>query len=574
MIGMPNINQYFKAAMGYDLAKLQAVIRGQDHSIPMVAAMAAFELKKPMITAMQAQQAAQQKSTFTVRDKLEDEMQPKGMMPDNAMMAAHQQQQGSLPENTGIGQLPAPNMQTMHAANGGIIAFDDGGYVPGYAGNDLFAGSDVDEEEVAALDADQVLTPGRGRGAPPKGGIPEKTRKVLENKDKDKGKTKGRGGVPIKDTNILDELIGKPTPSPNRPSAATPDITPPLAQSEVDRLVQANKSMQNMPREAATPTLSVPPTERRTAPTAYATPAAPQGPDTEQQMADTLSRISGTQDAEIKNQYKDLEKQTATGIEALRRERAIGKPTGQAYSGLEASLKKDEEAVKGKEDKNLQMALINAGLAIAGGTSRYALENIGKGAMVGTKQYMDGLDKLEAAAKDRQKMSAMIEEARRAEARGDWKEKNDFESKAFELGISSRKQSIDALSKIYDTNKKAAVDIFNRLEQDKSANIRNRETNAAHLQGQNIMANAYKERAGAANNPVNVAMDNARQEWDAFTKDKGNMLLKPEQKALKQREIYERVFRAHGLPSPFSTGASPAGGGQRVPLSQRSDLFQ
>ena len=36
-----------------------------------------------------------------------------------------------LPEDTGIGQLPAQNMRRM--AEGGIVAFDDGGSVPGYA---------------------------------------------------------------------------------------------------------------------------------------------------------------------------------------------------------------------------------------------------------------------------------------------------------------------------------------------------------------------------------------------------------------------------------------------------------
>jgi hypothetical protein len=38
---------------------------------------------------------------------------------------------GYLPEDTGIGQLPAPNMERM--AEGGIVAFEDGGEVPGYA---------------------------------------------------------------------------------------------------------------------------------------------------------------------------------------------------------------------------------------------------------------------------------------------------------------------------------------------------------------------------------------------------------------------------------------------------------
>lgn len=46
-----------------------------------------------------------------------------------------------MPEDTGIGQLPAPNMQRM--AEGGIVAFEDGGSVPGYAGG-VFTGNSED----------------------------------------------------------------------------------------------------------------------------------------------------------------------------------------------------------------------------------------------------------------------------------------------------------------------------------------------------------------------------------------------------------------------------------------------
>ena len=124
------------------------------------------------------------------------------MIPDMAML--NQQRMGPqppvLPEQAGVGALPAPNMQGMAMAHGGIIAFDDGGDVPGYAGNDLFARSDVDEEELAALEEEQVSAM-RGRGAPPVGGLPEKTRKVLESKDKVEEKQtsamRGRGAPPV-----------------------------------------------------------------------------------------------------------------------------------------------------------------------------------------------------------------------------------------------------------------------------------------------------------------------------------------------------------------------------------------
>ena len=55
---------------------------------------------------------------------------------------------GYLPEDTGIGQLPAQNMQNM--AEGGIVAFDEGGDVPGYAGGTFTGpGTSADYREYA-----------------------------------------------------------------------------------------------------------------------------------------------------------------------------------------------------------------------------------------------------------------------------------------------------------------------------------------------------------------------------------------------------------------------------------------
>ena len=548
-IGMPDINKYFKVAMSYPVARLQAVMRNQDHSIPMVAAMAAYEIKSPMEIAAKAQQAAQKQATVSIRDKLasEGEEEKNGMLPDNLMMAMQQQQQGSLPENTGIGRLPAPNMQGMGHANGGIIAFDDGGEVPGYAGdegslvrNNLMSSVPPPKSSFSRRITDKVNTLAGEEGY-------QQEVELFKPIDTDKEIAK-----------LQQQLNTLPANSPERgliesrlnallkrPKASE---TPPIPQAGVDKLIQANRDMQNMPREVAP---SAPPTEKRKAPVASGIPTISPA-DTEQQMADTLSRISGTRDAEIKSQYADLEKKTATGIDALRTERERGKPAGKAYEGLERELAEEKTATKGKEDKNLQMALVNAGLAIAGGTSRYALENISKGALVGTKQYMDGLDKLEAAAKERRKMTAMIDEARRAEARGDFKEKNDFETKAFELGINSRKASIDALSKIYDTDKKAAVDIFNRLEQDKHADLRNRETNATTRE-------VYKNRAGGGE--YNVAWDNATNAINAAMKANPMLALEYQKNPQKYQADFDALLQKALNKSTTTGGATMPGGG-------------
>ena len=67
--------------------------------------------------------------------QMEQQPQPKVVDQEVAQMGAPAEPpQGmppqQLPEDSGIGQLPAPNMQGMAA--GGIVAFEDGGKVPGY----------------------------------------------------------------------------------------------------------------------------------------------------------------------------------------------------------------------------------------------------------------------------------------------------------------------------------------------------------------------------------------------------------------------------------------------------------
>lgn len=76
--------------------------------------------------------------------QMEQQPQPKVVDQELAQMGApamppQGMQPQQLPEDSGIGQLPAPNMQGMAA--GGIVAFDEGGEVPGYAGG-VFTGSD------------------------------------------------------------------------------------------------------------------------------------------------------------------------------------------------------------------------------------------------------------------------------------------------------------------------------------------------------------------------------------------------------------------------------------------------
>jgi hypothetical protein len=99
----------------YSDARLADVLSGKDMSVPQFAAMTEAMGRKQLRQAVDGQQAMQQAQQPSVKDQL---------------LAEQQAQMG------GIASLPAPNMESVDMAGGGIIAFDDGGYVPGYAAGD------------------------------------------------------------------------------------------------------------------------------------------------------------------------------------------------------------------------------------------------------------------------------------------------------------------------------------------------------------------------------------------------------------------------------------------------------
>lgn len=98
---------------------------------------------------------------------------------------------------------------------------------------------------------------------------------------------------------------------------------------------------------------------------------------------------------------------------------ARSKVKGTAFEGYEKELQKEAEETGGDKDQAKYMSLLKAGLAMMGGTSRHAMENIGKGAMVGAEDYQSAMKDLKRAEKERRKEMAHIEAARRAEAVGD-----------------------------------------------------------------------------------------------------------------------------------------------------------
>jgi len=100
---------------------------------------------------------------------------------------------------------------------------------------------------------------------------------------------------------------------------------------------------------------------------------------------------------------------------------------------------------------------------MAAGESPNAATNIAKGAMVGLGDYGDALKEFKKAAKERTKAMADIENARRAEARGDFKDQQAYTDRANERLADSADRFTGLISQVTGKEAEVATGIFNNM---------------------------------------------------------------------------------------------------------------
>jgi hypothetical protein len=489
---------------------------------PYTLALAAAESKRrSQLRAGGQQQAAQQP---TVADQTLAQMGAPAPMPQQMQQPQQMQPQPQLPEDQGIGMLPAQNMAGM--ADGGIAGYADGGMVA-FADGDLVRTPEFDlrsgtptvygtntTDVFAPVAVEETSSPaGRffsGLFAGPEGAreryAAQQNKLARERALLDRlGQLEGLGfkqqtrAQQNEAANVRKELdnLRSTRVAETKPAAAPTTAPKPSAESP-----KTFESKLTAPPDGTKPgagrarTLGTGTAKDDKAGTTTAPDFVPSKPGN---LTEQFNIMKGLMPSGA--EYDTLAAETEAGFAKRATEREKNRPKEKAYTGLEALLGKEEEKAKGKEARNLNMALINAGLAIAGGKSQYALQNIAEGAQVGTKQYQEGLEKLEAAAIERRKQAAMIEEARRAEARGDWKDAEAFNQQAFEAGIGIKRSKIEGMAKITGDSLKAATDRVNTQEQiysqdqralmqEKGLNTRAREQNISAERVAGIYANS------------------------------------------------------------------------------------
>lgn len=377
-------------------------------------------------------------------------------------------QMGQLPEQQGIGALPAPNMQ--HMADGGIAGFDESTNAP------------ITTQRLDNMNN----TGGMFNYAQDGGGVMRMAAGGMP-------KYSGKGEQLVRTTDGGKSWwLDIPAPSRGNPSPASALANQKFSSKEeavaaFDALTNTGAMPDSVGAGMGMPTgVGMPAgTDVSKLPqAAYVPPGAqpsgnrPPAPPTQQGLGSIAPSRTLTAE-QAKNQAGDFvdfgEARTAlskaeTDQESmnarLRTTLADNLPKTPAMEGLEKLLDKQEAETGGEKDKAAGLALLSAGLAIAGGSSRFALQNL-KEAIPAVAQYGEALKDIKKMDRENMKMRGEIEQARRAESRDDTKLKLKLEEdianrqdKINELGIGLTSKiagtTADVATKLWDTSQSNA----------------------------------------------------------------------------------------------------------------------
>jgi hypothetical protein len=452
---MMNIEQLTnRLAQMPDQALQQYAMMNKEDPYIMALALSESRRRKQMRTAAAPQQQAQPK----VADQALMEMSPAG----------------------GVDALPT---EEMNFAGGGIVAFADGGDVERYQAGGSLTGETLDAARARAQAAQQRLyTYGlRQRQQDPAGFQTAQqelaaAQAALQNAEQGYAAEMSASGAGR-------AAFGMPT-APMMPAPAAPAAD---NLSGMDRRLMAGS--QPSIASVKTPLPPKAPAGLGATPEAAALQKSPAAP------AAGAPTVQGAKD--LAGQFYDTEAQKAeidkymaeqrADVAAARERRNEGKPTGKAYSKYEEMLQGEEGRAGKERDEATGVAIFKAGLAMMGGTSPRAFENISKGALTGLDEYTSAMKDMKKAAKERQKAFADIENARRAEDREDWKSAQAFEDKA-----------ATRLDKAREFGVKSIMDVTGKSADIASAIYKTGVEQQGAFQRAKLQADAMRDRGGSA----------------------------------------------------------------------------
>jgi hypothetical protein len=511
-----------------------------------------------------------------------------------------------MPENVGIGQLPAGN---MNFADGGIVAFADGG-VPRYqAGGalssyDLVRLSQINPSLASAASKGQRLSEALRalRIAGPLGATVGTTlgggadaalvaNSIMADMSPEQregfyaspmlGAMSGDTGLagaimnaaepPPKGKEYTPEKYGVTKPAPLYPGARNYDVpttatavpapaaaaeTAPKADTAAGSKAAADKSMYSLSTAGAgfapgqgLGFASTPSTLSREFESFM-----PEGP-----RADPFAKQTeelGQAGIKAATDYKEArEKQlNELGLFGLDQEKRLNE--------RQAKLSKQEGDVG-------PLALLQAGFAMMAGTSPYAMQNIGIGAQAGLKSYTEGTDKLEAAREKLDDAFGRLEATRRSEKMLTDKERAELGRDVSKSVIEARRLALAGAKEAYGWEREKAKTLFEAYTKERltAAELGSRERlGLAQIQAQKDIAAQRTQLM----QDLYGGETKARQEFgkiqQAVMKElSGNTAYTMEQNPAKKQLMYDQAIQRALQANPFLASYSAGIGFTKAP---------
>ena len=457
--------------------------------------------------AMMAQQAGQQQPPVKQQDLMAMAPTPAPNMgsgiPLQGAGSPQQVAQNQLPEEQGIGALPAQNLQKM--AGGGIT------------------GVASPEHHYAGDYPNLVSTNPNGPGGLqyyfdiPDSPSDRTVFKTL------RGKLFGNEPVPAELNRLKGQFFKTPEEAQSALTQAQFDMSPSgigkaAASSNVTNLLSQNQPTP----EQETNNLNVPLYSQANNETAPAsTPAAPWSPGIVapqitgggiaagprptaagsmkdagtfydrsklEDLANTVVTETGVQNAQDKQALEDM----------LSKRPNIG---GRAEARINAEIAKEDE----DKEENKRMGLLTAGLAVLSGTSPYALQNLGQ-AKEGAKVYQEGLDKLKKAHDAHLQALDHIDDARDAALIGDQNLRLQSLQKAGDRMLDSRKFFVKAATDMTGMEAGIASNLYTNATNNYEATKRSNSENATRLAVANAQIKMEAEKLNMPPEQVRTAL--------------------------------------------------------------------
>jgi hypothetical protein len=185
------------------------------------------------------------------------------------------------------------------------------------------------------------------------------------------------------------------------------------------------------------------------------------------------------------------------------------RPTEEVGKKTEEYIKSQREEMEAEKKDRGAHFLISAGLAIASGTSRNAMQNIAQGLQVGVKDAKDAMKDFKAAQKELMRMDADLENLRTAQKERDFDRVFSLEGRIADREDNRKQKMFDGAMTLAGQDRALAGNIYSLAEQN-AEQWKRTKAQFGFQQGERRESQEFTKGENAANRAASAANTQAQ----------------------------------------------------------------